>query len=231
MKRLLALLVVILATGCATTGGEADERDPFEGFNRGVFKFNDALDNAVVRPVASTYRDWVHPEIRDRVRNFFANIAEPVIGVNNILQGKFEDGFLDFMRFAFNSTVGLFGLHDIATDMGYEKHDEDFGQTFGVWGFGSGPYLVLPFLGPSSIRDGAGVTANLFADPLTHVSPDALQISAYALRFIQVRSDLLDATRLLEEAALDRYVFLRDAYLQRRRNQVYDGRPPREEAR
>ena len=231
MKRLLALLVVILATGCATTGGEADERDPFEGFNRGVFKFNDALDNAVVRPVASTYRDWVHPEIRDRVRNFFANIAEPVIGVNNILQGKFEDGFLDFVRFAFNSTVGLFGLHDIATDMGYEKHDEDFGQTFGVWGFGSGPYLVLPFLGPSSIRDGAGVTANLFADPLTHVAPDALQISAYALRFVQVRSDLLDASRLLEEAALDRYVFLRDAYLQRRRNQVYDGRPPREEAR
>jgi phospholipid-binding lipoprotein MlaA len=226
MRGLLALLLALHAAGCATTN--ADPRDPLEGLNRGVYRFNDALDSAVVRPVATAYRDWVHDEIRNRVRNFFSNLADPMIGLHNLLQGKVEDGLYDAMRFIFNSTFGLFGLHDIATDMGYEKHNEDFGQTFGRWGSGTGPYLVLPLLGSSSLRDGFGTVLDYLADPVTYVDPTGAQVAMTATRLTQVRSDLLDASRILEEAALDKYTFQRDAYFQRRRSLVYDGRPPRE---
>jgi phospholipid-binding lipoprotein MlaA len=218
--------LLLLAAGCATVDG--DPRDPLEGMNRGIYTFNDKFDQAIATPVASTYRKALHPEIRDRVRNFFSNLADPLIGVNNILQGKFEDGFLDWVRFGFNSTIGLLGIHDVATDMGYEKHNEDFGQTFGAWGAPAGPYLVLPFLGSSTVRDGAGTGIDFFVDPMRLIEPDGLRYGLWALRFTNVRADLLDASQLLEEAALDRYVFLRDAYLQRRRNLIYDGRPPRE---
>ena len=220
------LVAALLATGCATTNG--DPRDPFEGVNRKVYAFNDTVDSWVLRPVATGYRDWVPGEIRDRVRNFFGNLADPLIGANNILQGKFEDGFLDWMRFGFNTTIGLFGLHDVATDMGYEKHNEDFGQTFGRWGAGTGPYLVLPLLGSSNVRDGLGTGVDVYLDPLGEVRPYRLQYGLWATRLVQVRADLLEASRILEEAALDRYTFQRDAYLQRRRSLVYDGRPPRE---
>ena len=221
-----ALLVGALA-GCASTA-ERDPRDPFEPLNRGIYRFNDKVDTVVAQPVARTYRRVVPGEIRDRVRNFFGNIGDFFIGVNNFLQGKFEDGVSDWARVAFNSTVGLFGIHDIATDMGYEKHNEDFGQTFGRWGAGPGPYLVLPFLGSSDVRDGLGTGVDIYVDPLGEVRPYHLEYGLWALRFTQLRADLLDASRILEEAALDRYVFQRDAYLQRRRSLVYDGHPPRE---
>jgi phospholipid-binding lipoprotein MlaA len=216
----------LLVAGCATTNG--DPRDPLEGANRKVYAFNDKVDSWVLRPVATGYRDWVPGEIRDRVRNFFGNLADPFIGVNNILQGKFEDGFLDWMRFGFNTTIGLLGLHDVASDMGYEKHNEDFGQTFGRWGAGTGPYLVLPFLGSSDVRDGIGTGFDFYVDPLSEFRPYRLQYALWGTRLVQVRADLLEASRILEEAALDRYTFQRDAYLQRRRNLVFDGRPPRE---
>ena len=141
---------------------------------------------------------------------------------------KFEDGFNDWVRVAFNSTFGLFGIHDIATDMGYEKHDEDFGQTFGRWGAGPGPYLILPVIGSSTVRDGLGKGLDFYTDPLNETTPFDARWGLVALRLVQTRADLLDASRILEEAALDRYVFQRDAYLQRRRNLIYDGRPPRE---
>jgi len=166
--------------------------------------------------------------LRDRVRNFFGNISDVFIGVNNFLQGKFEDGFNDWVRVAFNSTFGLLGIHDIATDMGYEKHDEDFGQTFGRWGAGPGPYLVLPALGPSTLRDGTGKVLDFYTDPINETQPFEARWGLVALRLVQTRADLLEASRILEEAALDKYVFTRDAYLQRRRNLIYDGRPPRE---
>jgi phospholipid-binding lipoprotein MlaA len=150
--RALAAAAALALGGCATTNGEP--LDPFEGVNRGIYRFNDTFDRAITKPVATAYRDYVHQEIRDRVRNFFSNLADPFIGVNNVLQGKFEDGVLDWARFAFNSTIGLLGIHDVATDMGLEKHNEDFGQTFGRWGAGPGPYLVLPILG-CSMRCGA----------------------------------------------------------------------------
>ena len=224
--KLLCVAFATLLTGCATTNG--DPRDPLEGLNRKVYVFNDKLDSWVLRPVATGYRNWVPGELRDRVRNFFGNIADPLIGVNNMLQGKFEDGFLDWIRFGFNSTFGLFGLHDIASDMGYEKHNEDFGQTFGRWGAGTGPYLVLPLLGSSNVRDGLGSALDIYLDPLGEVRPYHLEYGLWATRLVQTRSDLLDASRILEEASLDKYVFQRDAYLQRRRNLIYDGRPPRE---
>ncbi|OGA70669.1 MAG: hypothetical protein A3G81_17875 [Betaproteobacteria bacterium RIFCSPLOWO2_12_FULL_65_14] len=219
--------ILLLLAGCATTG-EGDPRDPFEGFNRGIYKFNDAVDEAIAKPVATAYRDVLHEEIRNRVRNFFSNIGDVFIGVNNFLQGKFYEGFEDWMRFAFNSTLGLFGIHDVASEMGIEKHNEDFGQTFGRWGLDSGPYLILPILGSSTVRDGAGTAIDMYADPLGEVRPINLRNSLIVLRLTGARADLLEASRILEQAALDKYVFQRDAYLQRRRNLVYDGRPPRE---
>ena len=226
MRRLLTLLAMVLVAGCATTNG--DPRDPLEGLNRTTYAFNDKLDSWVLKPVARTYFDYMPVEIRDRVRNFFSNIADPMIGVNNLLQGKFEEGFQDWVRFGFNSTFGLFGLHDIASDMGYEKHNEDWGQTFGRWGAGTGPYLVLPFLGSSSVRDGIGTGLDLVTDPMGGLRRADVRWGLWGVRVIQVRSDLLDVSQILEEASLDKYVFQRDAYFQRRRSLIYDGRPPRE---
>lgn len=225
--KFLALALLFLA-GCASTGEERDPRDPLEGFNRGMYKFNEKFDDYLARPVAETYVDWIPREVRSRVRNFFGNLADPFIGVNNILQGKFSEGFDDWARFLLNSTVGLAGVHDVATDFGLEKHNEDFGQTFGRWGAGSGPYLVLPLFGSSSLRDGIGLAADLYADPLGEVRPIDVRNSLVATRAVQTRADLLGASRVLDQAALDKYVFQRDAYLQRRRSLVYDGRPPRE---
>jgi phospholipid-binding lipoprotein MlaA len=182
----------------------------------------------VAQPVAKGYRKVVPGELRDRVRNFFGNIGDVFIGANNFLQGKFEEGFSDWVRVGFNTTFGLLGIHDIATDMGYEKHDEDFGQTFGRWGMGPGPYLVLPALGPSTVRDGTGKVLDFYTDPINETKPFEARWGLVALRLVQTRTDLLEASRILEEAALDKYVFTRDAFLQRRRNLVYDGRPPRE---
>ena len=226
MKWLLVCL--LLVSGCATMGEERDPRDPWEGFNRGVYRFNDAFDEYLARPVARGYVKALHQEIRTRIGNFFANLADPLIGVNNFLQGKFEEGVNDWARFAFNSTFGILGLHDFASDAGLEKHNEDFGQTFGRWGAGQGPYLVLPFLGSSTLRDGAGTGVDMWLDPMGEIEPDDVKYSLIALRVVNLRADLLEASRILEEAALDRYVFQRDAYLQRRRSLVYDGRPPRE---
>jgi phospholipid-binding lipoprotein MlaA len=222
---MVALGLAALA-GCATTG-EGDPRDPLEPLNRAVYRFNEGLDEAVARPVATAYRDVVPAPLRTYVRNFFSNIADLLIGANNILQGKPDDGLQDWARFLFNSFFGVFGINDVASDMGFEKHNEDFGQTLGRWGLGDGPYLVLPLLGPSTLRDGAGTAVDYYFDPVGQFRPVPVRNSAVALRFTNLRADLLDAGRLLEEAALDKYVFLRDAYLQRRRSLVYDGSPPR----
>ena len=225
--RLLPLLLA-LAGGCATTE-DRDPRDPFEPMNRAVYRFNEVADEWVGIPVASAYRDLLHEQIRGRIRNFFSNLGDLWIGVNDVLQGKFFDGFEDGMRFVFNSTFGLFGLHDVASDMGIEKRDEDFGQTLGRWGVGDGPYIILPILQSSTLRDTVGWGVDIFAgDPVGYFRPIALRNSAYALRLVNRRADLLDASRILEQAALDKYVFQRDAYLQRRRSQIYDGNAPRE---
>lgn len=227
MRRVLVLLLAALG-GCAATGEERDPRDPFEGFNRGVYQFNETFDEYLAKPVASGYRKVLHVEIRNRVSNFFSNIQDIFIGVNNFLQGKFEQGVNDWARFTFNSTFGLLGIHDVASDMGLEKHNEDFGQSFGRWGSPPGPYLMLPFLSSSTVRDAAGTALDWTFAPLTEVRPIDLRNTLYGLYFVNTRAELLDASRILEEAALDKYVFQRDAYLQRRNSLIHDGRPPRE---
>jgi phospholipid-binding lipoprotein MlaA len=228
LRRALALAALAAAAGCATTG-DADPRDPLEPLNRAVYSFNDTIDEVLAKPVATAYRDLLHPQLRSYVRNFFGNIGDLLIGFNNILQGKPDEGLSDWVRFAFNSTFGFLGINDVASEMGYEKHNEDFGQTFGRWGLGEGAYLVLPILGPSTLRDGAGTLLDLNTDPVSEFRPIRVRNSAVVLRLVNVRADLLDASRLLEEAALDKYTFTRDAFLQRRRNLVYDGQPPRGE--
>ncbi|HEY8248962.1 MAG TPA: VacJ family lipoprotein [Burkholderiales bacterium] len=229
MTRVVAGMLLLLANGCATSSGEErDPRDPFEGFNRGIYSFNETVDVYVAQPVARAYVKVLHQEIRSRVGNFFSNVQDIFIGVNNFLQGKFVDGVNDWARFTFNTTFGLLGIHDVASEMGLEKHNEDFGQTFGRWGAGSGPYLILPFLGSSTVRDGAGLAIDWWVAPLTEVRPIALRNTLYGVYFVNTRADLLEAGRILEEAALDKYVFQRDAYLQRRRSLIYDGSPPRE---
>ena len=227
MRAWLAAALLVLASGCAT-GVDADPRDPLEPLNRAVYRFNEGVDEAIAKPVATAYRDYVPDPLRTNVRNFFSNIGDLLIGFNNILQGKPDQGLQDWARFAFNSVFGVFGINDFASDIGLEKHNEDFGQTLGRWGFGDGAYLVLPLLGSSDVRDGIGTAADIYADPTGDIRPIRVRNSLVVLRFTGVRADLLEASRILEEAALDKYVFQRDAYLQRRRNLVYDGRPPRE---
>lgn len=227
LQRLAVALLMGAAAGCATTG-EADPRDPLEGFNRAVYAFNDGLDEAIAKPVATAYVNVVPVPVRERVRNFFGNIADLLIGVNNLLQGKLGDAGNDWARFVFNTTFGLFGIHDVATDMGFEKHNEDFGQTFGRWGAGNGPYIVLPILGPSTLRDAVGTVLDIRTDPVSTHNETRERNSMIVLRLTSQRADLLEAGKLLEEAAFDKYVFTRDAYLQRRRSLIYDGSPPRE---
>ena len=221
-------VVVLLAgaAGCATTNG-GDERDPIEGFNRAMYSFNDGFDQAIGRPISTAYRDAVPNPIRTWVRNFFANVADLWTGANNLLQGKPMDTTVDWARFAFNTTFGIFGLNDVATEFGLEKHDEDFGQTFGRWGMPNGAYIVWPFLGSSTVRDSAGLVFDLSLDPILQHKPVRVRNAMTLLRATSRRADLLDASRILEEAALDKYVFQRDAYLQRRRSLIYDGNPPR----
>ena len=225
IRNLILALLLAGAAGCATTGH--DGRDPLEGFNRAMYSFNDGFDTAIGKPVATAYRDVLPAPVRGWVRNFFANIADLWIGANNLLQGKPADTVTDWARFAFNTTFGLFGLNDVASEMGLEKHDEDFGQTFGRWGVDDGAYIVWPFLGSSSVRDSVGLILDFSVDPVLQHRPIRVRNAMTITRATSKRADLLDASRILEEAALDKYVFQRDAYLQRRRNQVYDGNPPR----
>jgi phospholipid-binding lipoprotein MlaA len=225
-RALLSALALAAACGCASTA--ADPRDPLEGFNRAVYAFNDQVDQIAVRPAARLYRNVTPPGLRETVRNFFNNLDDLFIGANNLLQGKPAEAVNDWGRFALNTTFGLLGLIDWASEAGMEKHNEDFGQTLAHWGVGNGPYVVLPLLGPSTLRDSAALPVDWAGDPVAAHDPVDERNSAIAFRVVSRRADLLDASRTLEEAALDRYVFHREAYLQRRRSLVYDGSPPRE---
>ena len=226
LRAAASALVLLAAAGCATTA--TDPRDPFEGFNRAMYAFNDGLDQVAVKPVSRAYKAVAPEPLRGMVRNFFANIDDVFNGANNMLQGKFLDGWTDWFRVVVNTTFGVLGINDVASDMGLEKHNEDFGQTFAVWGVGDGPYVMLPFFGPYTLRDSGGLIFDWELDPVVRARPIALRNSLIATRFVSKRTDLLDASRVMEEAALDRYTFLRDAYLQRRRSLIYDGNPPRE---
>ncbi len=228
IKRLsAALLLAGSLAGCASSGG--NPADPLEKVNRAVFAFNDGADKVVFTPVARGYRAVLPGFFRTGVSNFFSNLEDVWVSVNDLLQGKFQQGLEDFTRVIFNSTFGIAGLFDFASGAGLPKHTEDFGQTLGSWGVESGPYVVIPFIGPSTVRDGFGLLFDYKAD-LVYWATDSVAVrnSLYATRAISNRANLLDASSLLEQAALDRYSFVRDAWLQRRRNLVYDGNPPRE---
>ncbi|HVS27623.1 MAG TPA: VacJ family lipoprotein [Burkholderiales bacterium] len=212
--------------GCASTG---DPRDPLESVNRAVFNFNDAVDKAVVKPVAIGYTLVVPDVAITGVTNFFANLGDFTIAANNLLQLKIRQAASDVGRLVINSTVGLLGVLDIASKLGLEKHNEDLGQTLGYWGVGNGPYLVLPLFGPTTARDGMGTAIQLFFDPITNSIDDPYSRNlVFLLKIVNTRATLLELDKVLEAAALDRYEFLREAYLQRRRSLVYDGNPPRE---
>jgi phospholipid-binding lipoprotein MlaA len=226
LVRPLAIVSLIGAlAGCATAGG--NPADPLEPLNRAVFRFNDTLDENVLQPIARGYRSVVPDFVRTGASNFFSNLEDVWIGVNNLLQGKISDGVGDLVRFTFNSTWGLLGFVDMTTDFQLPpKHNEDFGQTLGRWGLGSGPYLMLPLLGPSTVRDGASLLVDRHGDFIVNLDHVPTRNSLYASRAVDTRANLLDAGRVLDQAALDRYRFVRDAYLQRRRSLVYDGNPP-----
>ena len=225
MRLLLALLAALTLSACATTGG--DPRDPWEGLNRKTYAFNDALDRAVLKPIAQGYEKVTPPFAREGVNNFYANLEDIGTTLNNLAQGKVKESASDAARFVVNSVLGVFGLWDVATPMGLEKHDEDFGQTLGWWGVPSGPYFVIPLLGPSTARDAPARAVDpswFYNDYL----PDRVYWSWWGLDKVRTRANLLKAEGVLDQAALDKYTFLRDAWLQRRQNQVYDGSPPRE---
>lgn len=225
------LLGVLLATlaGCATLDGPTEPHDPWEGFNRSMHTFNDKLDRAVLRPVARGYRA-VTPDAAERgISNFFSNLGEVKTLVNDLLQLKPLKALSSTGRLLINSTIGIGGLFDVATPMGLEKHQEDFGQTLGRWGVGTGPYLVLPFFGPSTVRDGSGLPVDAQLYPVREVDDREARYGLYALDVVSGRAELLEAGDILDEAAYDRYVYMREFYLQRRRNLVHDGQPPPEE--
>jgi phospholipid-binding lipoprotein MlaA len=219
--RICVLAAVTSLAGCAAT----NPKDPFESFNRAVFDFNDALDKAAIKPAAEAYSD-LPSFVQTGVNNFFGNLADVWTAANNLMQGKIGDGVTDVMRVAVNSTFGLGGLLDIGTEAGMTKHSEDFGQTLGKWGVKSGPYVVLPILGSSTLRDALATPLDYMANPWNDVRPVHWRNPGAVVRGIDERANLLNASTLIEEAALDRYVFIRDAYMQRRQNKVFDGEPP-----
>ena len=222
---LLSMTCLFVACASIPAGVEPSPRDPWESFNRSVFEFNEGLDKYLLKPVVAAYR-FILPEIvRDGIYNFFSNYSDIYTALQNLLQGKPDLAFNDLMRVAVNTIFGLGGLMDVATPGGLPKHKEDWGQTFGVWGVPSGPYLVLPFFGPSTIRDTFGTAADLETDYLFKYIPDVgLRNSITGLRVINARNTFYEAGDLLDGAALDKYSFIRDAYLQRREYQINEGR-------
>ncbi|RBA24885.1 MlaA family lipoprotein [Herminiimonas fonticola] len=222
MNKAILFASAVFLSGCATTNG-SNADDPLEGFNRAMFEFNDGLDRVALKPAATAYQEVLPSFVQTGVNNFFGNIGDVWTMVNNFLQGKVEHGLSDVMRVTFNSTIGLGGLLDIASEAGIPKHKEDFGQTLGKWGVGSGPYVVLPLFGPSTVRDTAALPVDIYGDLWTYTTPVDVRNVGAVVRVIDQRATALNATNLLEDIALDRYTFIRGAYLQRRQNQVNDG--------
>ncbi|RDH82847.1 MAG: ABC transporter [endosymbiont of Galathealinum brachiosum] len=235
----LILLTSLITTGCASVSGPSDPRDPLESYNRAAYAFNDGFDEYLLKPVAKGY-DAVTPDpVIKGVNNFFSNLDDVIVIFNDLLQLKPLQFASDTGRFIINSTLGLAGLIDWASDMNMPKHQEDFGQTLGYWGVPQGPYLVIPFWGPSTIRDGAGLLVDSAQfDPVWQEVENGfpmehrergLSWGVTVVKAVDTRASLLKAENILNEAALDRYTFIREAFLQRRQNLVYDGNPPEEE--
>ncbi len=226
----LLLAMAFALGGCATLqdarGGPGKRLDPWESWNRKVFAFNEGLDENVLKPVATVYAKIVPQFVRRSVDNFYANAADAWSAINNVLQGKPEPAFQDVVRFTTNTFFGFFGVLDVASEFGLEHHYEDFGQTLGRWGFGAGAYVVWPLFGPSTVRDSIALPLDRSASPALVINDGRLQTGITLLQIINTRANLLGASKLLDEIALDKYSFLRDAYLQRRRSLIFDGDAP-----
>jgi phospholipid-binding lipoprotein MlaA len=214
----------VVLTSCANAHNPAD---PLEPLNRNIYKFNTSIDKAVVKPIAQGYSKVMPSVGKMMVSNFFSNLDDVVVTANDVLQLKLAQAVSDGMRVVVNSTIGVFGLIDVASMGPSKKHNEDFGQTLGTWGIGSGAYLMLPILGPSSVRDGIGKFTDSFASPTTQIQDMQTRSQVLISQGITKRAELLNQEKVLDDAMLDPYEFIRDAYLQRRVNQVYDGNPPR----
>lgn len=224
-----ALVIAALTCGCAATPGRTTQEDRWENLNRGVYRFNDTLDRAALKPAAKGYQKITPRWLRTGIGNFFSNLGYPSTFINQFLQGKAMLGLRDTTRFLLNSTIGLAGFLDVATPMGLESNDEDFGQTLAVWGVGSGPYLTLPLFGPSTMRDAPSRIIDFFLDPLDLADiPWEAQWAKNALRAVDARADLLPLDATLQRA-FDPYAFLRDAWLQRREFVIHDGNPPQDD--
>jgi phospholipid-binding lipoprotein MlaA len=224
MRALVALMAVGVLSGCVAD--RAQEADPLEDVNRVFYNINDSLDRHFIKPVAQSYSNVVPKGVRSGVTNFFDNVGYLNVILNDILQGKIVQALQDTARVALNTTVGIGGLYDAATPSGFPKHDEDTGQTLGAWGFGEGMYLVLPLRGPNSLRDAPDLATSAVLNPLFYVSSMAITFPVGALSAINHRANLLEATRIRDEAALDPYSFTREAYRQNRVFKIYDGNPP-----
>lgn len=225
---------VVVASGCATVDatrpGMNNPRDPWESWNRKVFSFNETLDAYVLVPVATAYETITPRFVRQGVQNFFNNFADAWSAVNNVLQGKLDRAFTDVVRVGTNSTFGVGGLFDIAAEAGIEPTFEDFGQTLGHWGAPPGPYVVWPLFGPSNVRESFALPLDRGISPALLIDSNTVKWSLGALQIVNVRAGLLAASRALDDTGLDKYSFIRDAYIQRRRNLVFDGDPPDEPA-
>lgn len=227
----LLLALSLALGGCATTGQAANPRDPWEPFNRNMYTFNEGLDRVLLKPAATWYRDKVPPPVRTGVANFFGNLGDLWSAANALMQFHLQDAEENLARFQLNTMFGLFGIFDIASDINIERHREDFGQTLGRWGVSSGPYLMLPFFGPSTLRDAIAMPVDVRYNLLHQVQGAATRDTAYVLRTVDQRANLLRVGSMLEGAALDKYSFTRDAYLQRRRAEIQgpgkdDDEPP-----
>ncbi|MGR8918752.1 MAG: MlaA family lipoprotein [Gammaproteobacteria bacterium] len=224
LPAMAALIALGFLSGCASTA-TTDAGDPHESLNRKFYAFNDGLDRNFLQPIARGYVNVTPDPVRDGVTNFFDNVGYLNTIANDLLQGKLGQFFEDSGRFVINSTIGIGGLFDPATGMGLPQNNEDLGQTFGTWGAGEGAYLTLPLLGPSSYRDVPAPVMGIFLNPLTYLSP-VITIPAGFVSAVNTRANLLDATRIRDEAALDPYTFVREAWRQQREFDIYDGNPP-----
>lgn len=225
LMRIIITLAAVALTGCATH--PTNPADPFESFNRGSYAFNDTLDKAIIKPVAQGYNKVMPETGKSMVVNFFSNLDDVIVTANDLLQFKFAQACSDGMRVLVNSTIGIGGLIDVAS-MNLEKHNEDFGQTLGYWGVKNGPYLVVPVLGPSTLRDSLGDIGDSQVSLISNTKHVRTRNQLYLSKGIKRRAQLLDNEGLLDGAVIDRYSFIRDAYLQRRENLVYDGNPPQD---
>ncbi len=221
-------VVCTLGAGCAGSPSTAKTEDPFEGVNRSVNSFNTTVDRYSLKPAAKVYRKVVPRFARRGVSNFFQNLATPSSSLNNFLQGKPSRGMSEMSRFVFNSTVGLGGLIDVSEMSGVEAQTEDFGQTFATWGIPSGPYIYLPFLGPSTALDVVARPFDFYANPMNHINDTGTEDKLRVLNIIHIRAQLLAAEGFIEDSE-DPYIAIREAYLQNREFQIYDGNPPASE--